>query len=78
MKFGDLKKEGHWPTLFSAFLYFDFSFMMWTMLGPLATEIGESLSSRGFTMSDDQQATLLAIPVLAGAILRLVLGIFCR
>lgn len=76
MKFGDLKKEGHWPTLFAAFLYFDFSFMMWTMLGPLATEIGESLSSRGFTMSDSQQATLLAVPVLAGALLRIVLGIF--
>ncbi|MDD4854829.1 MAG: MFS transporter [Sulfuricurvum sp.] len=76
MKFGDLKKEGHWPTLFAAFLYFDFSFMMWTMLGPLATEIGESLSIRGFTMSDAQQATLLAVPVLAGALLRIVLGIF--
>lgn len=76
MKFGDLKKEGHWPTLFAAFLYFDFSFMMWTMLGPLATEINESLTSRGFTMNDDQTATLLAVPVLAGAILRLVLGIF--
>ncbi|MDO9207691.1 MAG: MFS transporter, partial [Sulfuricurvum sp.] len=76
MKFGDLKKEGHWPTLFAAFLYFDFSFMMWTMLGPLATEIGESLSLRGFTMNDDQQATLLAIPVLAGALLRIVLGVF--
>ncbi len=76
MKFGDLKKEGHWPTLFAAFLYFDFSFMMWTMLGPLATEIGESLSLRGFTMSDDQQATLLAVPVLSGALLRIVLGVF--
>jgi len=76
MKFGDLKKEGHWPTLFAAFLYFDFSFMIWTMLGPLASEIGESLSGRGFTMSDDQTATLLAIPVLAGAVLRLLLGIF--
>ena len=76
MKFGDLKKEGHWPTLFAAFLYFDFSFMMWTMLGPLATEINESLSLRGFSMNDDQTATLLAVPVLAGAILRLVLGIF--
>lgn len=76
MKLHDLKKEGHWPTLFSAFLYFDFSFMMWTMLGPLATEIGESLSLRGFTMSDDQQATLLAVPVLAGALLRIVLGVF--
>lgn len=76
MKFGALKKEGHWPTLLAAFLYFDFSFMMWTMLGPLATEIGESLSLRGFSMSEDQTATLLAIPVLAGAILRLILGIF--
>jgi hypothetical protein len=26
MKFADLKKEGHLPTLFAAFLYFDFSF----------------------------------------------------
>lgn len=76
MKFSDLKKEGHWPTLFAAFLYFDFSFMMWTMLGPLASEIGESLSSRGFTMSDDQTATLLAVPVLSGAVLRLLLGVF--
>jgi NNP family nitrate/nitrite transporter-like MFS transporter len=76
MKFSDLKKEGHWPTLFAAFLYFDFSFMMWTMLGPLATEISESLGSRGFILSDDQLATLLAIPVLSGALLRIVLGVF--
>ncbi len=76
MQLKDLKKEGHWPTLLAAFLYFDFSFMMWTMLGPLATEINESLGSRGFAMNADQTATLLAVPVLAGAILRLVLGIF--
>ncbi|WP_294923197.1 nitrate/nitrite transporter [Sulfuricurvum sp.] len=76
MKLGDLKKEGHWQTLLASFLYFDFSFMMWTMLGPLATEINESLASRGFAMNDDQTATLLAVPVLAGAILRLVLGVF--
>lgn len=76
MKLSALKQEGHWPTLLAAFLYFDFSFMMWTMLGPLVTEINESLTSRGFAMNDDQTATLLAVPVLAGAILRLVLGIF--
>ena len=76
MKFGDLKKEGHWPSLFAAFLYFDFSFMMWTMLGPLATEIAETLNSRGFALNDAQQATLLAVPVLAGALLRIVLGVF--
>ncbi len=76
MKFGELKREGHWPSLLAAFLYFDFSFMMWTMLGPLATEIGETLSSRGFTLSADQQATLLAVPVFAGALLRILLGFF--
>ncbi|MDD5158499.1 MAG: MFS transporter [Sulfuricurvum sp.] len=76
MKFGDLKKEGHWPSLLAAFLYFDFSFMMWTMLGPLATEIAETLNSRGFALNDAQQATLLAVPVLAGALLRIVLGVF--
>ncbi|MFA5214384.1 nitrate/nitrite transporter [Sulfuricurvum sp.] len=76
MKFAELKKEGHWPSLLAAFLYFDFSFMMWTMLGPLATEIGETLSKHGFTLSADQQATLLAVPVLSGALLRIVLGFF--
>ncbi len=76
MKLGDLKKEGHWPTLLAAFLYFDFSFMMWTMLGPLASEINETLTTKGHAMNDDQTATLLAVPVLAGAVLRLVLGIF--
>ena len=76
MKFGELKKEGHWPSLLAAFLYFDFSFMMWTMLGPLATEINETLASRGAALNDSQTATLLAVPVLAGALLRIVLGFF--
>lgn len=76
MRFGDLKKEGHWPSLLAAFLYFDFSFMMWTMLGPLATEISETLAAHGFSLSADQQATLLAVPVLSGALLRIVLGFF--
>ncbi len=30
------KQAGHWPTLLSAFLYFDVSFMVWVMLGPLS------------------------------------------
>jgi len=77
MSFKELKGQGHWPTLLAAFLYFDFSFMVWTMLGPLATEIGESLkATQNFIMSADQSATLVAVPVLAGAILRVVLGFF--
>ena len=30
-------KAGHTPTLLSAFLYFDLSFMVWVMLGPLGS-----------------------------------------
>ncbi len=74
MKFGELKTAGHFPTLLAAFLYFDFSFMVWTMLGPLATEISESLAAHGFHLDPNQKATLLAIPILSGAILRILLG----
>ena len=77
MSLKELKGQGNWPTLLAAFLYFDFSFMVWTMLGPLSTEISESLKlTQNFIMSADQKATLLAIPILAGAILRVVLGFF--
>jgi NNP family nitrate/nitrite transporter-like MFS transporter len=72
--FKALKGQGHWPTLMAAFLYFDFSFMVWTMIGPLSTEIAESLALGGFIMSASQKATLLSIPVLSGALLRIVLG----
>jgi hypothetical protein len=44
MKLFDLKNAGHWPTLLAAFLYFDFSFMVWTVLGPLGAQIGEKLN----------------------------------
>ncbi|MCX6061287.1 MAG: MFS transporter [Campylobacterales bacterium] len=76
MKFGELKKEGHWPSLLAAFLYFDFSFMMWTMLGPLATEINETLTKAGNALNDSQLASLLALPILSGALLRILLGFF--
>ena len=72
--FKELKGQGHAPTLFMAFLYFDMSFMVWTMLGPLSTEIAEALALNGFIMSASQKATLLSLPILSGAILRIVLG----
>jgi len=73
--FKALKGQGDAKTLFAAFLYFDFSFMVWTMLGPLSTEIAESLHAlSGFIMNDSQKATLLSIPILSGAFLRILLG----
>ena len=74
MGFKELKNEGHWPTLLVAFLYFDFSFMVWTMLGALSSEISSSLAIGGFIMSASDQATLLSIPIISGAFLRIILG----
>ena len=70
MTFSEFKRAGHWPTLFAAFLYFDVSFMVWTLLGPLGAQIGESL-----LLTPQQKGFMVAVPILAGAFLRIVLGI---
>lgn len=70
MKLSDLRKAGHWPTLLAAFLYFDIGFMAWTALGPLIVYI-----TRDMGLSVDEKFTLIAIPVLAGALLRIPLGV---
>ena len=36
-------QAGHLPTLFAAFLYFDISFMVWVLLGPLGVQIARDL-----------------------------------
>lgn len=70
MKISDLKNSGHWPTLLTAFLYFDFSFMAWTLLGPLGVQIGEALH-----LSAQQKGLMVAVPILSGAALRITLGL---
>jgi len=70
MKLSELKQSGHWPTLLTAFLYFDVSFMVWTLLGPLGVQIGETLA-----LSPQQKGLMVAVPILAGAVLRIVLGV---
>ena len=70
MKLKELTTCGHWPTLLTAFLYFDFSFMVWTLLGPLGAQIGEGLG-----LSAEQKGLMVAVPILSGAVLRIVLGL---
>jgi NNP family nitrate/nitrite transporter-like MFS transporter len=70
MKLSDLKQSGHWQTLLSAFLYFDISFMAWVSLGPLMVYIAKAMN-----IPVEQKLTLVAIPVLSGAILRIPMGI---
>ncbi len=65
-----LKNSGHWPTLLGAFLYFDFSFMVWTVLGPLSAHIKDALN-----LDDSHTGLMVAVPSLAGAVLRITLGL---
>ncbi|MBI1209130.1 MAG: MFS transporter [Azospirillum sp.] len=63
-------RAGHLPTLFAAFLYFDLSFMVWVMLGPLAVQIARDLG-----LSPAEKGLMVATPVLAGALLRIAAGL---
>ena len=63
-------QSGHSPTLLAAFLYFDVSFMVWVMLGPLAPIIAGELG-----LDPAQTGLMVAVPTLAGAVLRVVNGV---
>ena len=63
-------KAGHRPTLLAAFLYFDLAFMVWVILGPLGVQIAKDLG-----LTHAQKGMMVATPVLAGAILRIFMGI---
>lgn len=63
-------KAGHTPTLLAAFLYFDLAFMVWVILGPLGVGIAKDLG-----LSHAEKGLMVAVPVLAGALLRIVMGI---
>src|SRR5690606_41966639 len=63
-------KAGHRPTLFAAFFYFDLSFMVWVMPGPLGVAIASDLG-----LTPAQKGLMVATPVLAGALLRVPVGI---
>ena len=62
-------RAGHSPTLVAAFLYFNFTFMAWVLLGPLAVQIAADLK-----LSAAEQGLMIATPLLAGAILRVAMG----
>jgi NNP family nitrate/nitrite transporter-like MFS transporter len=63
-------RAGHPPTLFAAFFYFDISFMVWVMLGPLGVQIAAELH-----LDPAQKGLMVAVPILAGALLRVVNGV---
>jgi MFS transporter, NNP family, nitrate/nitrite transporter len=63
-------KAGHTPTLFAAFFYFDMAFMVWVVLGPLGVQAAADLQ-----LNAAQKGLMVAVPLLAGAVLRVVNGL---
>ena len=63
-------QAGHTPTLLSAFFYFDMAFMVWVMLGPLGVQIAADLN-----LDAAQKGLMVAVPLLSGALLRVVNGL---
>lgn len=62
-------RSGHWPSLLGAWLHFQISCMVWVMIGALAVAISEELA-----LSPLQKGFLVGIPLLGGALLRIVIG----
>ena len=63
-------QAGHRPTLLASFLYFDLAFMVWVILGPLGVQIARDLG-----LDAGQKGLMVAVPVLSGALLRIVMGV---
>jgi MFS transporter, NNP family, nitrate/nitrite transporter len=63
-------RAGHTPTLFAAFFYFDMAFMIWVLLGPLGVQIATDLH-----LNAGQKGLMVAVPILSGALLRVVNGV---
>ena len=63
-------KSGHLPTLVAALMYFDISFMVWVLLGPLAPFLRDELA-----LTATERGLLVAVPLLGGSFFRPVLGI---
>ncbi|HEX2087492.1 MAG TPA: MFS transporter [Solirubrobacteraceae bacterium] len=69
MRITDFARAGHTPSLAAALIHFDVSFMAWVMLGALGAFIGEDLG-----LSASAKGLMVAVPLLAAAFFRLLLG----
>jgi NNP family nitrate/nitrite transporter-like MFS transporter len=66
-------KSGHPPTLFAAFLYFDFSFAVWVLNGAMGPFI-----TQAFHLTPAQTGVMIATPTMAGALMRFPLGVLSQ
>jgi MFS transporter, NNP family, nitrate/nitrite transporter len=69
----DAMRSGHPPTLFAAFLYFDFCFSVWVLNGAMGPFLTQS-----FHLTPVQTGLMVSIPTLAGALMRFPLGVLSQ
>lgn len=62
-------RSGHWPSLAGAWLHLTVSFMVWLLIGAMSISLARDLQ-----LSDQQVAWLVALPLLGGAVLRMLAG----
>ena len=62
-------RSGHPGSLLAAFLHFTVSFMVWVLVGALGVYIAEDLQ-----LTAAQKGLMVAVPLLGGAIFRVVVG----
>jgi MFS transporter, NNP family, nitrate/nitrite transporter len=65
----DTLRSGHWPSLAGAWLHLTVSFMVWLLIGAMSISLAQELQ-----LSDAEIAWLVALPLLGGAVLRIVAG----
>ena len=62
-------KSGHWPSLVGAWLHLTVSFMVWLLVGAMSLSLAKALQ-----LTDQELAWLMSLPLLSGALLRMVAG----
>lgn len=62
-------RSGHWPSLVGAWLHLTVSFMVWLLAGAMSLSLAQALQ-----LSEQELAWLVSLPLLGGAVLRIVAG----
>src|SRR5215210_7173844 len=62
-------KRGHWPSVIGAWLHLTVSFMVWLLVGALSVILAQDLS-----LSQTDVALVVALPLLSGAVFRIIAG----
>lgn len=61
--------RGHWPSVIGAWLHLTVSFMVWLLMGALSLTLAQDLH-----LSQTDTALVVSLPLLSGALLRVVAG----